>query len=171
MLQNPECAEYLQSEQFKTDFNTLLAHDRETFDKPEGWNTMEIEQSPLLSDFSNLWSNLKDTYLKELPAIAFSEIPKEEVVAKPATNASQVIMINTLQKDLYYIQIGSFVKKENALKICNEIRQKGFQSVVFEDKDGVFKVLIEGNSKMEETLAQLKTQVTSGAFVKKRIGK
>ena len=100
-----------------------------------------------------------------------SPVEKEEVVAKPATNASQVIMINTLQKDLYYIQIGSFVKKENALKICNEIRQKGFQSVVFEDKDGVFKVLIEGNSKMEETLAQLRTQVTSGAFVKKRIGK
>ena len=100
-----------------------------------------------------------------------SPVEKEEVVAKPATNASQVIMINTLQKDLYYIQIGSFVKKENALKICNEIRQKGFQSVVFEDKGGVFKVLIEGNSKMEETLAQLRTQVTSGAFVKKRIGK
>ena len=43
---------------------------------------MEIERSPLLSDFSNLWSNLKGTYLKELPAIAFSEIPKEDVVAK-----------------------------------------------------------------------------------------
>lgn len=82
LLQDSECAEYLQSEQFKTDFNTLLAHDRETFDKPEGWNTMEIEQSPLLSDFPALWSNLKETYLKELPAIAFSEIPSEEAVNK-----------------------------------------------------------------------------------------
>ena len=82
LLQDSECAKYLQSEQFKTDFNTLLAHDRETFDKPEGWNTMEIEQSPLLSDFSNLWSNLKETYLKELPAIAFSTIPSEDAVAK-----------------------------------------------------------------------------------------
>lgn len=27
-------------------------------------------------------SDLKDTYLKELPAIAFSEIPKEDIVAK-----------------------------------------------------------------------------------------
>ena len=82
LLQDPECVEYLKSEQFKTDFNTLLAHDRDTFDKPEGWNTMKIEQSPLLSDFSNLWSNLKETYLKELPAIAFSTIPSEDVVAK-----------------------------------------------------------------------------------------
>ena len=111
----------------------------------------------------------KDEVAVPEPVIEKKENAK--VVAKPTTNAAQVIMINTLQKDLYYIQIGSFVKKENALNICNEIRQKGFQSVVFEDKDGVFKVLIEGNSKMEETLAQLRTQVTSGAFVKKRIGK
>ena len=82
LLQDTECDEYLQSEQFKTDFNTLLAHDRETFDKPEGWNTMGIGQSPLLSDFPALWSNLKDTYLKELPAIAFSTIPSEDAVAK-----------------------------------------------------------------------------------------
>ena len=81
LLQDKECAEYLQTEQFRTDFNTLLLHDRATFDKPEGWNTVKIEQSPLLSDFPDVWSNLKDAYLKELPAIAFSEIPKEEVVA------------------------------------------------------------------------------------------
>ena len=82
LLQDEECAVYLQSERFRTDFNTLLAHDRATFDKPEGWNSMKIEQSPLLSDFSVMWSKLKETYLKELPAIAFSEIPKEDLVAK-----------------------------------------------------------------------------------------
>ena len=82
---------YLQSEQFKTDFNTLLAHDRETFDKPEGWNTMGIGQSPLLSDFPALWSNLKETYLKELPAIAFSEIPEEDVIAKSFINITELI--------------------------------------------------------------------------------
>jgi hypothetical protein len=59
-----------------------LAHDRATFDKPEGWNSKKIEQSPLLSDFSVMWPKLKETYLKELPAIAFSEIPKEDLVAK-----------------------------------------------------------------------------------------
>ena len=91
LLQDTECAEYLQSEQFKTDFNTLLAHDRETFDKPEGWNTMGIGQSPLLSDFPALWSNLKETYLKELPAIAFSEIPEEDVIAKSFINITELI--------------------------------------------------------------------------------
>lgn len=95
----------------------------------------------------------------------------KETEANPQSAHSQVIAINTMQKNFYYIQVGSFARKENAFSACEEIRQKGFQSVVFEDKDGAFKVLIEGNSKMEETLSQLRAQVTSGAFIKKRIGK
>ena len=82
LLQDEGCANYLQSKQFKVDFNSLLEHDRETFDKPDGWSTMDIKQSPLLSDFHTVWSSLKGTYLKELPAIAFSEIPSENEVAK-----------------------------------------------------------------------------------------
>ena len=82
LLQDEECASYLQSEQFKIDFNSLLEHDRETFDKPDGWSCLDIKQSPLLSDFPAIWSSLKGTYLKELPAIAFSEIPSEDAVAK-----------------------------------------------------------------------------------------
>lgn len=82
LLQDEECANYLHSEQFKIDFNSLLEHDRETFDKPEGWSAMDIALSPLLSNFPDIWSCLKGTYLKELPAIAFSDIPNEVVVAK-----------------------------------------------------------------------------------------
>ena len=82
LLQDEECENYLQSEHFKIDFNSLLEHDRETFDKPDGWSTIDIKQSPLLSDFPAVWSSLKGTYLKELPAIAFSEIPNDDAVAK-----------------------------------------------------------------------------------------
>lgn len=82
LLQDKECANHLQSVQFKIDFNSLLEHDREIFDKPDGWSSMDIRQSPLLSDFPTIWSSLKRTYLKELPAIAFSEIPRENEVAK-----------------------------------------------------------------------------------------
>ena len=82
LLQDEECATYLQAEQFKTDFHKLLIHDRETFDKPKGWKTLNIVESPLLSSFPTLWSNLKETYLKELPALAFSEIPNEEDISK-----------------------------------------------------------------------------------------
>ena len=82
LLKDEECKDYIYSEQFKTDFNVLLDHDRATFDNPEGWNTMDTEQSPLLSDFSAIWANLKTTYMKELPAIAFSDIPDAEEVAE-----------------------------------------------------------------------------------------
>ena len=82
LLQDEECKDYIYSEQFQRDFKALLDHDRATFDNPEGWNTMDIEQSPLLSDFSSLWENLKNTYMKELPAIAFSDIPGTEEVAE-----------------------------------------------------------------------------------------
>ena len=82
LLKDEECKDYIYSEKFKTDFKLLLDHDRATFDNPDGWNTMDIEQSPLLSDFSSLWANLKTTYMKELPAIAFSEIPDAEEVAE-----------------------------------------------------------------------------------------
>ena len=82
LLEDVECVAYLNSEQFENNFNTLLAHDKARFDKPEGWNTMEISQSPLLSDFPTLWSKLKTTYNKELPAIAFSDIPSESSVSE-----------------------------------------------------------------------------------------
>lgn len=81
LLKDEECKDYIYSEQFKADFKVLLDHDRATFDNPEGWNTMDIEQSPLLSDFFALWANMKSTYMKELPAIAFSDIPDAEEVA------------------------------------------------------------------------------------------
>ncbi len=82
LLQDEECASYLQSEQFRIDFNSLLEHDLLVFDKPDGWGGMDIKSSPLLSDFPAIWSSLKGTYLKELPAIAFSDIPNEDDVAK-----------------------------------------------------------------------------------------
>ncbi|MBQ6872056.1 MAG: nucleotidyl transferase AbiEii/AbiGii toxin family protein [Bacteroidales bacterium] len=82
LLKDEECKDYIYSEQFKTDFKALLDHDRATFDNPEGWNTMDIEQSPLLSNFPALWTSLKTTYMKELPAIAFSDIPDAEEVAE-----------------------------------------------------------------------------------------
>lgn len=129
---------------------------------------------PALPTNTEVGSVVKNPSITESSPVTKEEVvvvPEPSTTTTPAPAANKVIMINAMQKNLYYIQIGSFVKKENAFNICTEIRQKGFQSVVLEDKDGVFKVLIEGNSNMEETLAQLKSQVTSGAFVKKRIGK
>jgi len=93
LLQDEDCAIYLHSEQFRKDFEALLSHDKETFDKPEGWKEKSVDSSPLLFDFSTAWKSLKDTYNKELPGIAFSTIPDEQVVAMSFIEISRQIRL------------------------------------------------------------------------------
>ncbi len=92
LLQDEDCAIYLSSQQFRKDFEALFSHDKETFDKPEGWNNKPLNASPLLLDFPTIWESLKGTYNKELPGIAFSAIPDEHVVAQSFIEISKYIM-------------------------------------------------------------------------------
>lgn len=81
LTQDAECAEYLQSPHFKTDFSELLAHDKEAFDTPEGWQTKTVSESPLITDFPTLWESLRTTYQSELSQLAFTAIPDEKEIA------------------------------------------------------------------------------------------
>ena len=38
--------------------------------------------TPLITDFENIWKQLKDIYKIELSALTFTEIPNEEKVAE-----------------------------------------------------------------------------------------
>ncbi|MDD4437722.1 MAG: nucleotidyl transferase AbiEii/AbiGii toxin family protein [Tissierellia bacterium] len=82
LVKDAECAKYLQSPHFKTDSLELLVHDKEAFDTPEGWRTKNISESPLASDFSALWENLRTTYQNELVQLAFVAIPEEKEIAR-----------------------------------------------------------------------------------------
>lgn len=82
LANNPDCAQYLSSPDFKKDFNELYVHDQEMFAEPTNWVGKTIDQSPLMSDFPVLWAKLKDTYNTELSQLAFSEIPEDSKVAK-----------------------------------------------------------------------------------------
>lgn len=75
LVQDKECAEYIQSVNFKTDFADLLTHDKEMFDTPENWRSQNIEDSPLVNNFPALWENLRSTYQNELLQLAFTSIP------------------------------------------------------------------------------------------------
>ncbi len=92
LLLDKDCRDYINSEQFHDDFNSLLIHDKNTFDIPFGWKEKPIDESPLLIDFQSAWNILKDTYNKELPAIAFSVIPDEDNIAR-----SFKIIIDTIK--------------------------------------------------------------------------
>lgn len=79
---DPESRAYLESTEFKTDFKALLSSDQAQFKEPEGWCDKKVSDSPLISSFDIVWSELKETYSKELPELAYQAIPSPESVAK-----------------------------------------------------------------------------------------
>jgi len=80
LAQDAGCAEYIQSFNFKADFFELLAHDKEVFDEPAGWRTKDVFESPLVTDFSILWENLRAAYQSELGQLTFVAMPEEKEV-------------------------------------------------------------------------------------------
>ena len=82
LANNKECAKYIQSIDFQKDLQKLFTHDQQEFDEPQGWQTKLIKNSPLITEFPHLWSTLRETYLSELPMLAFSTIPEEKEIGK-----------------------------------------------------------------------------------------
>lgn len=82
LMKNPECAEFVASDSFKKQFDTILSHDREMFEEPKDWQTKSISESPLVTNFSTLWKQIKEKYKTELSALAYKPIPNEKDVAK-----------------------------------------------------------------------------------------
>lgn len=75
LLQDELCRLYLRSDAFLEDFKSLFEHDRQSFDKPQGWRNRKFEDAPLLTDLPNVWSELQGVYMKELPELAYRAVP------------------------------------------------------------------------------------------------
>lgn len=75
LLQDKDCRAYIQSQDFRNDFQTLLEHDRQSFSKPDGWQHRPLSESPLITDLHATWLLLQPTYLRELPELAYRDIP------------------------------------------------------------------------------------------------
>lgn len=82
LTKDQECKEYLQSAEFQHDLSKLIDHDKQEFDEPQGWQTKSVNDSPLITNFSSLWTNLRSIYQNELTPLAFSEIPNEQLIAE-----------------------------------------------------------------------------------------
>ena len=80
LANDQECVKLIQSVDFQKDLQELFLHDQQEFDEPTGWQTKIIEDSSLISDFPDLWNTLRETYLSELPMLAFTTIPDEKVI-------------------------------------------------------------------------------------------
>ena len=81
LMNDSECNEFIKSTDFKKRFLEILEHDRKMFEEPENWQSKQLTESPLITDFTNIWQQLKETYKTELSALAFSKIPDEEKVS------------------------------------------------------------------------------------------
>lgn len=82
LMKSPECIEFVASDSLKKQFDTILGHDREMFEEPKDWQTKSISESPLVTNFSTLWKQIKEKYQTELSALAYRPIPDEKDVAK-----------------------------------------------------------------------------------------
>ena len=54
LMNDADCAAFVKSDDFKKEFNELLAHDKELFDEPEGWREKTIAESTLITHFDNI---------------------------------------------------------------------------------------------------------------------
>jgi predicted nucleotidyltransferase component of viral defense system len=81
LMKSPECIEFVASDSLKKQFDTILGHDREMFEEPKDWQNKSISESPLVTNFSTLWKQIKEKYQTELSALAYRPIPDEKDVA------------------------------------------------------------------------------------------
>ena len=82
LMKNSVCIEFVASDSFKKQFDTILQHDREIFEEPKGWQSKSVAKSPLMTDFESIWKQVKEKYQTELSALAYRPIPDEKDVAK-----------------------------------------------------------------------------------------
>lgn len=85
LMKDPECAAFAETAEFRKRFNEIIAHDREIFDEPAGWQVKAVGDSPLIKDFGNTWDQLKAVYKTELTALAYTAIPGEKEVGDQFT--------------------------------------------------------------------------------------
>lgn len=80
LLNDEDCYSYLHSNSFQMDFESLLKHDRQSFEKPDGWQSKPLGSSPLIFQLHEIWNELRDTYLNELPDLAYQAIPDANAI-------------------------------------------------------------------------------------------
>ena len=75
LLNDEEIRIYLENDVFKRDFASLFAQDQQRFDKPDGWRDKNVMDSPIVKNLHSVWSALGSVYSKELPDLAYKDIP------------------------------------------------------------------------------------------------
>ena len=92
LMQDPECVEYICSDDFINSFVKILKHERVLFDTPSGWRKRVIRNSPLVTDFENIWNKLKKRYETELPPLVYSlSIPGADQIGECMSKIIEIV--------------------------------------------------------------------------------
>lgn len=98
LVHDAECLDYLYTDEFSNNFIGLMNHDRELFENPTGWREKAIGESPLITDFKNIWNDLKKRYETELPQLAYSLTVPDSVKIEQSMNKIINILPLSLSK-------------------------------------------------------------------------
>ncbi len=96
LLQDEECKEYINSPKFKEEFEIILAHDKEIFADPKGWQDVDIKDIPLFNDTERVWDELTSVYRSELSGLAFEEIPEDKEVLESFNEIISILISSIL---------------------------------------------------------------------------
>ncbi|MDR2473727.1 MAG: nucleotidyl transferase AbiEii/AbiGii toxin family protein [Tannerella sp.] len=91
LANDSECVKYIQSPVFHIDLSELLVHDQKTFDDPTGWQTKNITDSPLITDFPAIWENIRFVYQTELTQLSYGAIPDDRLIKESFVRIFEII--------------------------------------------------------------------------------
>lgn len=92
LLQDEDTRAYISTKAFYSDFTRLLYEDQQRFKQPEGWQERTIDDSVLITQLHDTWQKLQPTYMKELPDLAYREIPSSEQIENSMHTLLQCII-------------------------------------------------------------------------------
>jgi hypothetical protein len=93
LYNDPDCKAFIDSVDFTKSFNIAWDHDQNTFDEPEGWAGKNPAESILAINFQSIWKSLKTNYIKELSALAYTEIPPENRISDSFNNIMKKLLV------------------------------------------------------------------------------
>ena len=86
LLSIEQLQNYISSDAFVSDLTTLIRHDQQAFDEPQGWRLLyNLNQSPLIKNFENIWSSLTPKYIENLSKITYRTIPSPDNIKSSFT--------------------------------------------------------------------------------------
>ena len=76
------CKEYIDSENFKKDFDRLFEEDKTKFNDPVEWLASKYNESPIFTEFDEIWNNIKKTYNTDFRLLVHGQFPDENLITE-----------------------------------------------------------------------------------------